>query len=214
MQAAFKKISAVHGRPAILVNNAGISAVIPFAQMEPAEMERHGPHERDGAALLHARGAGFHAGGTARRDRERRIDRGALRDPAHVGLLGHQVGRDGPLGVARTRSCRARGSTSAWSAPPSSRHRWSQREEKRTGLSIPELLTLRPETVSKAVLEVIRKERDIVVVPRALGTVAALRPTIGPVVRWVARESTSLLKPRLRPPGCEEANEGTKPRKR
>jgi len=74
------------------------------------------------------------------------------------------------------------------------------REEERTGISVPELMTLKPETVSSAVLEVIQKERDIVVVPRALGTIVAFHPTLGPLMRWVARESASLMKPRLRAP--------------
>lgn len=208
VQAAFKKISAAHGRAAILVNNAGISAVTPFAQMAPAEMERMVRTNVTG--LLFCTRAALVPMRAARRGVI--VNVGSIAGLFAIPLMSaYSATKWAVTGLSESLNAELSGEGIHVGVvcPAIVETPLVKREEERTGLSIPHLMTLKPETVSKAVLEVIRKERDIVVVPRALGAVAALRPTLGPLVRWAARESTTLLKSRLRPP-APRAKKGKK----
>jgi short-subunit dehydrogenase len=75
------------------------------------------------------------------------------------------------------------------------------REEKRGGRSFPHAFTLKPETVARAVIDVITKERDLIVLPRSLGPVAAAQMSTGPMLRWALRRTASIFKPRPAPRG-------------
>lgn len=206
VEATFKRIVAERGRPAILVNNAGISAVTPFAQMEPAEMERM--VRTNVIGLLFCTRAALVPMRAARRGVI--VNVGSIAGLFAIPLMStYSATKWAVTGLSESLNAElsSEGIHVGVVCPAIVETPLVSREEERTGLSVPERMTLKPETVAKEVLEVIRKEQDVVAVPRALGTVAALRPTLGPFVRWVARESTALLKPRLRKPAA-------KPRKR
>jgi short-subunit dehydrogenase len=70
------------------------------------------------------------------------------------------------------------------------------RVEARSGRSIPHLFTLEPETIARAVLDVITKERDLIVLPRTLSPVAAAQLSTGPMLRWALRRTAALFEPR------------------
>ncbi|MFQ5457661.1 MAG: SDR family NAD(P)-dependent oxidoreductase [Myxococcota bacterium] len=198
VQTTIRKIAKSRGRPSILVNNAGISEVVPFAQMKPEDMERIVRTNLLG--VLYCTRAALVPMRAARRGVIVNVSSiaGLIAVPlmsvyastkwALTGLSESLNGELAGEGIHVGAVCPAIVETPLVT-----------REEARTGIAIPEAITLKPESVSKAILEVITKERDMVVVPRALGAVAAMRPTLAPLLRWAARESTSYFKPRLQP---------------
>ena len=200
VQATIRKIARARGRPSILVNNAGISEVIPFSRMKPEAMEAIVRTNLLG--VLYCTQAALLSMRAARRGVIVNVSSiaGLIAVPlmsvyastkwALIGLSESLNGELASEGIHVGVVCPAIVDTPLVT-----------REEERTGFALPEAITLKPETVSRAILEVITKERDMIAVPRALGAVAAMRPTLAPLLRWAARESTSYIKPRIIPGG-------------
>ena len=186
VQATMKQISKAHGRPSILVNNAGITKLTPFAEMKPEEMEAIvrtnllGVLNCTRAALIPMRAARH---GVI-------VNVGSVAGLIAVPLMSVYAATKWAL-TGLTESLNAElaseGIHVGVVCPAMVETPLMVREEERTGFSVPEAMTLKPETVSKAILEVITKERDMIVVPRALGAIAAMRPT----VYWVSWKSES-----------------------
>ncbi len=197
VRATVKRIGQAHGRPSILINNAGISAVVSFSQMDPAEMERMvrtnllGVLHFTRAALIPMRAARrgviVNVGSVSGLFAVPHMSVYAATKWALTGLsesLNAELANDGiHVGVV----CPAVVDTPL-----------VDRARTRSGLAVPELITLKRETVSKAIREIITRERDILVLPRALTPIAAIRPTVGPLIRWATRGSAPLFKPRPR----------------
>jgi short-subunit dehydrogenase len=207
VQRTVKRIRRAHGRPSILVNNAGITAVTSFAQMDPAEIERIvrtnvlGVLYFTRAALVpmraSRRGVVVNVGSIAGLIAIPHMSVYAGTKWAVTGIsesLNAELSRDGiHVGVV----CPAMVDTPLM-----------EREEARSGMTVPDLITLKPETVSRAILEIITKERDFVVLPRALAAITAIRPTMGPLFRWAARESAPLFKPKSSRPAATKVRKG------
>jgi short-subunit dehydrogenase len=190
-----KRISRSVGRPSILINNAGISAVTSFAQMDPAEMDRMvrtnllGVLHCTRAVLLPMRatrrGVIVNVGSISGLFAVPHMSVYAATKWALTGFsesLNAELANEGiHVGVV----CPAVVNTPL-----------VERTTARSGIAVPELITLKRETVSKAIQEIITRERDIIVLPRALTPIAAIRPTVGPLIRWATRGSAPLFKPK------------------
>jgi len=200
VQQTMKKIARVLGEPSILVNNAGVSAYSEFAVMAPAEMERMVRTNLLGVlyctrALLPGmraarRGVIVNVGSLAGLIPVPHMSAYAATKWGITGFsesLNGELSRDGiHVGVV----CPAFVDTPL-----------VLKEEARGGRSIPHALTLKPQTVARAVLDIITKERDLIVLPRTLGPMAAAQMSTGPMLRWALRRTAPFFKPRPRETG-------------
>ncbi len=189
-----RRIAREMGDPLILVNNAGFAAAIPFAQMAPEEMERmlrtnllgllHCTRAVLGGMRAARRGVIVNVGSIAGLFAIPHMSVYAATKWAVTGLsesLNGELAREGiHVGVI----CPAVVDTPL-----------VVREEARSLREVPAALRLKPQAVSKAILEVITKERDMIVLPRALAPLAAVRAGTAPLFRWATRKVAPLLRP-------------------
>jgi short-subunit dehydrogenase len=188
------RIAREMGDPLILINSAGFAAATPFAEMAPEEMERM--LRTNLLGLLHCtravlsgmraarRGAIVNVGSIAGLFAVPHMSVYAATKWAVTGLtesLNAELAREGiHVGLV----CPAVVDTPLVA-----------RQEARSGRAVPVALRLKPRAVSKAILDVITKERDMIVLPRALAPLAAVRTGAAPLLRWATRKVAPLLRP-------------------
>jgi len=195
VQGAMKKVARSLGEPSILVNNAGIAAYSEFAAMSPAEMERMVRTNLLGA-LFCARAVlpGMRA---ARRGVI--VNTGSIAGLIPVPHMSvYAATKWGVTGLSESLNAELshEGIHVGVVCPFVVETPLVTREEARGGRSIPHVFTLKPETIARAVIDVITKERDLIVLPRSLGPVAAAQMSTGPILRWALRRTAALLRPR------------------
>jgi short-subunit dehydrogenase len=189
-----RRIAREMGDPLILVNSAGFAAATPFAEMSPEEMERMLRTNLLGLlyytrAVLSGmraarRGAIVNVGSIAGLFAVPHMSVYAATKWAVTGLTESLNGELAREGIHVGLVCPAVVDTPLVA-----------REEARSGRGVPAALRLKPQTVSKAILDVIMKERDMVVLPRALAPLAAVRTGAAPLLRWATRKVAPLLRP-------------------
>ena len=195
VQRTMKRVSRLMGAPSILVNNAGIAAYSEFAAMSPAEMERMVRTNLLGT-LFCARAVlpGMRA---ARRGVI--VNTGSIAGLIPVPHMSvYAATKWGVTGLSESLNAELsrEGIHVGVVCPFVVETPLVTREEARGGRSIPHAFTLKPETVARAVIDVITKERDLIVLPRSLGPVAAAQMSTGPMLRWTLRRTAALFRPR------------------
>jgi short-subunit dehydrogenase len=190
-----KKIAHSMGDPSILVNNAGIAAYSEFATMSPAEMERMVRTNLLG--VLHCTRALLPAMRAARRGAIVNVGSIAGLIPVpHMSVYSATKWAVTGLSESLNAELAREGIHVGVVCPFIVETPLTTRQEARGGRSIPHAFALKSATVARAVIEVITKERDLIVLPRTLGAVAAAQMSTGPMLRWTLRRTAGLLKPR------------------
>jgi len=199
VQRTMKRVSRVLGVPSILVNNAGIAAYSAFAAMDPAEMERMVRTNLLGA-LYCARAV---VSGMRAARRGAIVNVGSIAGLIPVPHMSvYSATKWGVTGLSESLNAELsrEGIHVGVVCPFIVDTPLVARQEARGGRAIPHALTLKPETVARAVIEVIEKERDLIVLPRSLGAVAAAQMSTGPMLRWTLRRTAAFFKPRAAAP--------------
>ena len=194
VQRTVKQIASEMGDPLILVNNAGFSAAIPFAQMEAAEMERM--LRTNLLGLLHCTRAVLGGMRAARRGVIANVGSiaGLFAIP-HMSVYAATKWAVNGLSESLNGELAREGIHVGVVCPAIVDTPLAMREEARSGRAVPRVFRMKPETVSKAIIEVITRERDMIVLPRALGPLAAVRAPAAPFFRWATRKVAPLFRP-------------------
>jgi len=205
VQRMMKQATRALGAPSILVNNAGIAAVASFASMSPVEIERMVRTNVLGMAFCTRavlpgmraarRGVIVNVGSVA----------GLFAIP-HMSL--YAATKWAVTGFSESLNAELAGEGIHVGAvyPAVVDTPLVTREQARSGRSLPGAFTLRPNTVSRAVVNVIARERDLIVLPPALAPLAAARMSAGPLLRWAMRQTAPFFKPRPRAGGARREN--------